>query len=770
MNKNVLWHGILPVVFFLPALLFLLPGSHTAPPRSSRAVQAGSTTTGHLTIFILDMSGSMATNDPGQVRCQAAEAYIDLSGPGNMIGIIGLAGARAQTWLEPSPTDVVSERAALKRAIEERPAGTPGCQNPSGNTPTASALDLAWNMLNTASARQNLPGSVVLVSDGVPYPDTNGQLTAIQNNLLPLFQQRHWPIDSIALGTEQVLRPFLQNLAQRTGGIAYDDAQGTVPGQASSLNILSFFTDILSQRTGRTPTRITPLTTLSSGSKAYNLVLGASVREVDILLVREAREGNSISARLTSPGATPVVLPSPLALPYTDFEQNPSYVFFSIAGPRAGVWELDVKGNGRFEISTLETSFLQTVFISPQFNGTLLNMNGPFPLIAEVVDTRSPQAPLALPGLTLTATLTSQGGSGSAVSRFTTQRYLMKEEQAPNPGLFQATILLPTRAADGVYTLTVSASGETSEIISENTLTVRLAHFPEPVLASSQAVVYQWPTWMATISHLTLLNQLYSAIFAGSRPQISGRIEPGALPHAAAPLLQATQISPTGAPTSLTVVNDSQGAFQVILPEEPPGDYTIAFTLNGTFENFSGNMGDTLLIIHLHTAAATTPMIVGFFMLTLALSLLILGFLLGLYLFATGPRPSGLCVCESPEEQFDFKLVRRGHGPRRNRPCSEMVPSVSNGQTHLQKGLRFRFSHRFLPAGQRRIKVRLCGPDRVYWTASLDGKKLKLSHWRYRAASHLHYCLRIDKNLKPLQQSTYRLVIQDASRLQGRKP
>lgn len=759
MKRNVLWHNVLLVGFVLLAPLVALVDNHIAAAGSQRVTRAGDPAAGHLTILLLDMSGSMLANDPDQVRCQAAEAYIDLSGPGNMIGIIGLAGKQARIWQEPSPTDVISERTALKRAIEERPTSTPDCQHPSGDTPTASALDLAWTMLNTTTARQNLQGSVLLVSDGVPAPDTNRQLNTIQNNLLPLFQQRHWPIDTIALGTEQVLRPFLRDLAQRTGGIAYDDAQGVVPGQASSLNILSFFTDILSQRTGRTPARIAPLTTLAAGSKAYNLVLGTSVREVDILLVRDAREGESVHAQLTSPGAIPIVLPSSLAIPYTDTEQNPSYIFFSITGPHAGTWELDVNGNGRFEISSLESSFLQTAFLSPQSNGTLLNLNSPFAVLAEVVDTRSPDAALTIPGLTLTATITYQGGSDNVVPPFTTQRYPL--HAGPAPGQYQASIQLPTHAADGVYTLTIAASGETSEVIAENTLTARLARFPEPVLDSSQVVVYQWPAWMTTISHLVPLSLLYSAVFAGSRPRMSGRIEVGTTPYAAASLLQATQISPTGTQTLLTVVNGSQGTFQVLLPEEPPGDYTIAFRLNGTFENASGNMGDTLLIIHLRVAAPTTQMIAGFLLLTLALSTLVLGFILGLYLFATGPRPAGLCACDNPEQLFDFTQARRSYGPRRNRPCSEMVPSATDRQLYLQKGLRFRFPHRFWPCREQYIKVRLHGRDGAYWTATLAGKERKLSRRSYRAVSCLHYCLRIDENLKPLQRSTYTLIVQE---------
>jgi hypothetical protein len=45
---------------------------------------------GHVTILVLDMSGSMVDNDPNGLRCSAANAYIDLSGPGSYVGVVGL--------------------------------------------------------------------------------------------------------------------------------------------------------------------------------------------------------------------------------------------------------------------------------------------------------------------------------------------------------------------------------------------------------------------------------------------------------------------------------------------------------------------------------------------------------------------------------------------------------------------------------------------------------------------------------------------------------
>lgn len=54
--------------------------------------------TGHVTIMVLDMSGSMGQNDPQGLRCSAADAYINLSGAGDVIGVIGLDNNNGVAW------------------------------------------------------------------------------------------------------------------------------------------------------------------------------------------------------------------------------------------------------------------------------------------------------------------------------------------------------------------------------------------------------------------------------------------------------------------------------------------------------------------------------------------------------------------------------------------------------------------------------------------------------------------------------------------------
>ena len=242
----------------LALLAMLIAGGYTplsAHDFSPAQLAAQQTTSDHVTILVLDMSGSMATNDPASLRCSAANAYIDLSGPGDFIGVVGLSGdgsggpqgfGAAQTWATPVEMATVANRAALKQAITQR---SQNCR-PNGATPTYDALSRALGLLKSATAHGGLSGSVILLTDGQPDPQSSGQVAAIQRDLLPQFKQGGFPIDTVALGADQGLHTFLSGLADATGGSYYDDGHGVVPG-VSALNIAPFFVDIFAQRNGR---------------------------------------------------------------------------------------------------------------------------------------------------------------------------------------------------------------------------------------------------------------------------------------------------------------------------------------------------------------------------------------------------------------------------------------------------------------------------------------------------------------------------------------
>src|SRR5215470_7200058 len=128
-------HRVLPghVAVLALALLLLvaLPapaaGAQRLTPLTFSLPRASSS---HVTVLVLDMSGSMGENDPDGLRCSAANAYIDLSGPGDFIGVVGLDNAGhsggphgygpAQVWAQPAEMATVADRQHLKDTIKAK--------------------------------------------------------------------------------------------------------------------------------------------------------------------------------------------------------------------------------------------------------------------------------------------------------------------------------------------------------------------------------------------------------------------------------------------------------------------------------------------------------------------------------------------------------------------------------------------------------------------------------------------------------------------------
>ncbi|HKT39791.1 MAG TPA: hypothetical protein VJR48_15560, partial [Ktedonobacterales bacterium] len=135
-----------------------------------------------------------------------------------------------------------------------------------------------------ATGQTHLPGSVILLTDGVPAPQQNEQISAIQSDLVPLFKQHDFPVDTVALGADGTLRSFLSDLDNATGGAYYDDGHGVVSG-VSPLNIAPFFVSIFAQRNGRTVTHDIPPTALSGGTVSRNFSIGAFVSHFDVVAV-----------------------------------------------------------------------------------------------------------------------------------------------------------------------------------------------------------------------------------------------------------------------------------------------------------------------------------------------------------------------------------------------------------------------------------------------------------------------------------------------------
>jgi hypothetical protein len=637
----------------------LLPGKN-AQAQSTVVVARHATSSASVTILVLDMSGSMATNDPQGLRCSAANAYIDLSQPGNFIGIIGLDGGngqggahnfdQAKIWSQPVETATVAQRQQLQQAIA---TNSHNCQ-PDSSTPTYDALNKSLQMLAMATHDGQIPGSIVLLTDGAPDPSTQEQINAIQTDLLPQFKEHDWPIDTIALGqdgpitgTNTTFHSFLSNVSNATSGKFYDDGKGDVPG-VSPLNIAPFFVDIFARHNNRVATKDILPTALDGGTTRRNFSVADYTNSLDVVVVKDQ---HATTASLRTPNGQVVTQTGSGVFVSPHNPNQDYYEIFSIDHPQAGQWELDVTGSGQFLMDSLKVSGVGLSAI----NVTQANL------------TVAPNAALALGApLTVTANVTVNG-TPITDNRFTlsgkitysgaangySQVFALND--ASSPGTYTGVVTVPDTGQAGSYEILVQASLVSMDaVVARQDRIARIEAFPAPFFISPQthqptdatvtSEVVQWDPLLRVLYDLPLINRLGSWPLNGQLAQPSANIAGQVILHQQAyndaKVSAVASSNGSGKSILVTIVNAGGGLFHIQFPASANGLYLVSFQTSGNFSDSHGDFGTTQRTIRLSIIPATVSQEIHAWLLTV-LYLLALFFLIFLGRYIIWPHPSG---------------------------------------------------------------------------------------------------------------------------------
>ena len=640
--------------------------AHAATPHSPAS--------GHATILVLDMSGSMTQNDPNGLRCSAANAYIDLSGPGDFIGVVGLddpngnsgGSHTAQAWAQPAEMATVSARQALRNTIAQ---DSHNCQ-PDGNTPTYDALNQAYTMLSSI-AQNGITGSVILLTDGTPYPNTNGQISQIKSQLYGKFKAAKFPIDTIALGQPGSqngvdFHGFLQDIANNTSGNFYDDGKGAVSG-VSPLNLAPFFVQIFALRNGRTLGSTVPPTSLNGGTTSRNFAVGKYVSHLDVIAIKD-NPNTTVTLTSPPPGSQTITATNAGAFVSTD----PHYVIFAIDPKQPGQWQINVSGSGQFLMDSLVVPTLQLSIASPA-QGAVLPLGQAFPISASLttLDGNKPQDPF-----TVVATIQPSGQTTTLTLD-------------SNTGNYTGNISVPLSNAAGSYEIDVTANAPT-EIAATAAQTVRIEKFPtatfispttgQPTTDPISAHVVQWDGVLRFLyGSVPFFN---STLIGGWHPSdwpLQGLdAQPQALIHGEVLLGGATYNNATviatehpltgntcnaqSGGTLLSVINDQNGFFRVLFPTGAKGSYCVTLETTGSYKDSFGDL-----------TTAASPVIVTIGLPTLADELRAWGitvlYLLGLFIiglfgvyglpnYAIRAKPNGNATV------VDLEMQRRAQNRR----------------------------------------------------------------------------------------------------------
>lgn len=607
------------------------------------------------------MSGSMGSNDPNGLRCSAANAYIDLSGPGDFVGVVGLdntgptGGAHnfplAQVWAQPAEMATLAARTQLHNTIATK---SHNCK-PDSATPTYDALQRALTMLTSATAQTHLPGSVILLTDGVPAPQQKEQISAIQGDLVPQFKQHDFPVDTVALGADGTLRSFLSDLANATGGAYYDDGHGVVSG-VSPLNIAPFFVSIFAQRNGRTVTHDIPPTALSGGTVSRNFAIGAFVSHLDVVAVKD-----STSARVTLTAPNGQVLPPAVA--GTFISSDPHYVIFSVDHPQSGAWQLNVTGSGRFLMDSLKLSTLGLSILAPA-SDTPEPLGQPLTVSATLNDNGTP---ITGSRYSMNGTIVYSGGAGSY-----TQEFVLDDHASP--GTYATQITIPTSAPAGSYTISIAAREVSDTIASANRL-VRIELFPSPLLVAPSTGKLTTDTVATTVTQWDpALRAIYGVPFGvltwlsgwplqghpvvdGAR--LDGTVQLDGKPYANASVSgSATRAgSKTAIPLHISTGDNSH--FTTAFTPNGDGQYALTFKTQGSFKDSHGDLGTTTRTVALKTQPASLVQEAIAWAITL-LYLFILALIVLLIRYTLSQKPFGRLVSNDGGGGEEFSRARRG--------------------------------------------------------------------------------------------------------------
>jgi hypothetical protein len=638
----------------------------------------------------------MKGNDLNGYRCSAANAYIDLSGVHDYIGLIGLnnnSGATtgshnfqaAQEWIQPQRTETKQDKEKLKQAIIQHSTLQSKFCSPDGNTATYESLNQAYQMLDTLTKQHQVSGSVILLTDGVPCPDVDEQITTIQKELLPRFRDRGWPVDTIGLGEDAPIasasgcsspgtlsgnfHDFLRSIAYTTGGAFYDDSHGPVPG-VNPLNIAPFFAQIFSKYSGKTLHKDIPPTQLNGETQRRNFAVVDGTTELDVLIVRD---NPNIQVSLLNPQSQPIGANDAGILVSHDAYNT----IYSIPNPVPGPWILSVSGTGRYLMYDFQQTTIGLAFDSVQLQGS--NFADPKPL------------PLGKP-ITVTAYLTTNDQPLSN-SIYTISGYVSYNNksndcaQAPGQspiafnlsntgGNYVGTFTIPDSSSAGTYNILLCASsGSAQNVFASRNKAVRIELFPTPYLISPKTrqptdsavstTVTRWPALLSILYSAPMISALsgWPLQDTPAQPETSLDIEMQwkGKPYTDAAVQSPTTINFGEKEVEATVASKGEGKFLVQFKPPSDGQYSIALQTAGTYKDSYGEFGPpTTRIVDVTIKDASPDWITRAYLISF-FYLVVFAFLILLILFWMTPSPRGEWVRNPSADSSSRRRFESAH-------------------------------------------------------------------------------------------------------------
>lgn len=259
------------------------------------------------TALIIDSSGSMSSNDPGNRRLAGANSYVTASLPDDQVGVVDFDDSARVV----SPAVRVGDnRQTLAQAINGIDA--------SGGTDLGAGLTAGCGLLSGAGGARR---AAIFLTDGQgSYADQSS-----------CFANQGWPVFTIGLGSG-VDRSLLERIATETGG-SYLQLD-------SSTNLVCEFQQIRSQIAGLGRTGCTPTGTINLGqSISFPVSVATLLKQFTFT---NTWLGSDVQMTVTSPSGRSIDRSSTGRDVTTS--AGATYETFTVTDPEPGEWSVKLYG------------------------------------------------------------------------------------------------------------------------------------------------------------------------------------------------------------------------------------------------------------------------------------------------------------------------------------------------------------------------------------------------------------------------------------------
>ena len=434
--KNILFYGT----------ILLLLGLFIAAPTASLAQTPASEHA--MVIILLDDSGSMADNDPHDVRYTAARLFVSLLDEGDAVGVIRFSTNSQPITEGVTPIITQDAKHDINQQLQPRQA--------EGWTNMLDAFQQARRMIEEADT-EGYQVQILLLTDG--RPEIENTPPTFEQDILDIIEELQVPVLSIAL-TKDAETPFLNQVAVQSQGVV-------IPAHDAS-DLLDAYLEVL----GQIKDRIILQADVDEGSGQARVNISPDLSPYVEKASFIVSSPQIQSFQLLTPAGDVMVEDAPSVI-YAE-NQEPQFRLLTLQSPMGGEWIYQVQGAQPIRARLILWSHLRIEALSPKrYHET----GAPMPIQVKLIQEQPDGSTMTIVGeARFSALITRPDGSQESLDQFYDDG--THGDVRAGDGIY--TRLYANTDQTGSYHITIQGAKGAAPV--ERSIQVEVVHFPHMVI------------------------------------------------------------------------------------------------------------------------------------------------------------------------------------------------------------------------------------------------------------------------------------------------